>query len=87
MKIKFYINTKFNLVSRLLNIDFFLKKQHIFKKRYGKKRCFRSNTFTGTTALTSIKQQRFDFIYIRALKKLFKRKYHKDKIAFFKPKY
>lgn len=70
-----------------MNKDFFLKRKHIFKKRLE----FNSNKLICTKLYTHgffcIKQQFFEFVYIRVFKKLLRRKFIKTKPKFKKPKY
>ena len=41
----------------------------------------------GVLGLQSVKNQIFNFVYIRVFKKLFRRRFIKIKLRFFKPKY
>ena len=70
-----------------MNVDYFIKKQHIFKKRKFYYPTYIRNLYWGSAAYLSMVQQRFDFVYLRTFKKLFKRKFFKSRIAFYKPKY
>jgi hypothetical protein len=70
-----------------LNLDFYIKKKHIFKNR----------VYSGINILNLLKQNynyvysirrfRLEFVYLRLFKKLFRRRYVKAKMRFFKPKY
>lgn len=70
-----------------MNLDFFIKKKHIFKNR--KKPLPKVNTFKTKIILQAYcpKKFRIDFVIIRLLKKLLRRKFIKAKTRFFKPKY
>jgi ribosomal protein L16/L10AE len=61
-----------------LNLNFLIKKNHIFKKR--KKKIF-NNVYYGnfSTGLYNINKLRFEFIYLKVFKKIFRKKYLKKR--------
>ncbi len=63
-------------------------KKHIFKKRINPSRfCseFHVKLKFGTCGLYTTMRQKFEFVYIRLIKKFFRRRYIKSTIPFFKP--
>lgn len=70
-----------------MNLDYYIKKKHIFKKRINTKTKFylinshkRYNVYTH-------KNVRLEFTYIKLFRKLLRRKYVKARIKLFKPRY
>ena len=70
-----------------MNLDFYIKKQHIFKKRISPELIIEPNCLGKFLSLYSVKRFRLEFVYIRFFKKLFRRRFIKAKTRFFKPKY
>ena len=70
-----------------MNLDFFIKKKHIFKCRTQTKFLFKKYNFSLTHHIYSVKKCRLDLVSIRLFKKLLRRKFIKAKTRFFKPKY
>lgn len=70
-----------------MNIDYYIKKKHIFKKR------IKTNFFTTLVkqkknySVYTPKNIRLEFVYIKLFRKLLRRKYIKARIKLFKPKY
>jgi ribosomal protein L16/L10AE len=61
-----------------LNLNFLIKKNHIFKKR--KKKIFTGKYYGNfSTGIYNISQIRFEFIYLKIFKKIFRKKYLKKK--------
>ena len=70
-----------------LTLDYYLKKSHLFKKRNKVSKPVKSfATPPKKYTIVSTKTQKFEFVYIRAFKKYFRRSYCKSKMRFFKPK-
>lgn len=69
-----------------MNINFLLKKKHIFKRRkvYVYKPQLREGIYSGIYTTNYI---RFEFIYLKTFKKLFRKKYFKRKNALLKIKF
>jgi hypothetical protein len=70
-----------------LNLDYYIKKKHIFKNRTFTElsvKKFRLSTFR---YIYTVKKFRLEFVFIRLFKRLFRRRYIKAKMRFFKPKY
>lgn len=71
-----------------MNLNYYMLKKHIFKKR---ERFFTTKKTPklkfGSVGLYSTRRQKFEFVYIRLLKKFFRRKYIKAYIPFMKPKF
>lgn len=65
-----------------MNLNYIMKRQHIFKKR--------ENTFFhrplklrfGSTGLFSLKVQRFELVYLRGFKRMIRRTYIKRRMRF-----
>lgn len=71
-----------------LTLDYYLKKSHIFKNRKAKYvKFFPEDNIKKYFSIISIKKQRFEFVYIRTLKKFLRKSYCKTKMRFFKPKF
>lgn len=70
-----------------MNLDFYIKKKHLFKNRtfYAVKVLPPQPTLT--KYIYSTKKFRLEFVYIRLFKKYFRRRFIKAKTRFFKPKY
>lgn len=70
-----------------LKLDYYIKKNHIFKKRFNiTLTTSRSINKKKLIYLISEKKQRFEFVYLRVFKKLLRRKFCKAKMRFNKPK-
>jgi ribosomal protein L16/L10AE len=69
-----------------LNLNFLIKKNHIFKRRIKATLPlkFYSNLSTG---LYNLKKIRFEFVYLKVFKKIFRKKYFKKKPIFFCTKF
>lgn len=72
-----------------LTVDYYLKKSHIFKKRKNVNfNLLWQNKMTDKyITIVSLKKQKFEFVYIRILKKFLRKVYCKTKMRFFKPKF
>jgi ribosomal protein L16/L10AE len=70
-----------------LNLDFYIKKKHIFKIRRHTKFNFKKFSSSTTNYVYSVKTCRIDLVSIRLFKKLLRRKFIKAKTRFFKSKY
>ncbi len=75
------------LLLKSLNLDFYIKKKHIFKIRRHTKFNFIKFSSSNTNYVYSVKTCRIDLVSIRLFKKLLRRKFIKAKTRFFKPKY
>lgn len=61
-----------------MNLNFLIKKNHIFKRR--KKNVFLHTTYGNfSTGIYSLNQIRFEFIYLKIFKKIFRKKSFKKK--------
>ena len=71
-----------------LTLDYYLKKNHIFKKRTNKKLKlnWKVQSFTHYFIISTVKQ-RFEAVYIRTFKKILRKSYCKTKMRFFKPRF
>lgn len=70
-----------------LNLDFYIKKKHIFKNRVKTKFTFCNHNRQFTQLIYTVKTCRIDLVSIRLFKKCLRRKFIKAKTRFFKPKY
>lgn len=70
-----------------MNYDYYMKRKHLFKKRTNNLQKKNYPLKFGESSLCSAKKQRFDFVFIRNIKKLFRRRYCKVKMRFFRPKF
>ena len=70
-----------------LNLDYYIKKKHIFKNRSSLYWDGSFNTKLSYFSIFSTKKIRLDFVYMRLFKKLFRRKFIKSTTRFFKPQY
>lgn len=70
-----------------MNLDFYIKKKHLFKKRtfYAVKILAPEHSLVNY--VYSTKKFRLEFVYIRLFKKFLRRRFIKAKTRFFKPKY
>lgn len=70
-----------------MNLNYILEKKHIFKKRriYFFRRTYKFRI--GTSALLSLKPQRFELIYMRGFKRIMRRKYIRSRMRFKKKKF
>ena len=64
-----------------------MKKKHLFKKRYNKPKIKYPQLIYGNANFFSLKKQRFDFVFLRFVKKKIRRRYCKVKMRFFKPRF
>lgn len=61
-----------------MNLNFLIKKNHIFKKRI--KRIFVNKYYSNfSTGIYNINQIRFEFVYLKIFKKIFRKKYLKKR--------
>ena len=65
-----------------MNLNYITKRGHIFKSRSIRKTFRPFKLRLGTSGLFSLKQQRFEFVYLRTLKKIIKRRYLKKRMRF-----
>lgn len=70
-----------------MNLDYYLKKKHIFKKRIFKKYKHQLSATNQYLHLYTIKSFKLEYVYIRLFKKLLRRKYIKATTRFFKLKF
>lgn len=70
-----------------MNLDYYIKKKHIFKCRKKEKIIFCKKTASVFHYIYSPQKLRLDFVTIRLFKKLLRRKFIKAKTRFFKPKF
>lgn len=70
-----------------MNIDYYTRRKHLFKKRIFTGIKFERLSDGFFKYIYSVKRFRLEFVYIRFLKKLFRRRFIKAKTRFFKPKY
>jgi len=70
-----------------LNIDFYIKKKHLFKNRVIVLPQVRQLNLHKNYSVYTPKKIRLEFVYIKLFRKLFRRKYIKARIKFFKSKY
>ena len=61
-----------------MNLNFLIKKNHIFKRRK-KKTPIYLNNLKFSTGIYNLTQIRFEFIYLKVFKKIFRKKYIKKK--------
>jgi ribosomal protein L16/L10AE len=69
-----------------LNLNFLIKKQHIFKRRVYKPVIF-DKPILKNCGIYTINQIRFEFVYLRTIKKVIRKKYIKRKNKYFKTKF
>jgi len=69
-----------------LRLDYYLKRLHLFKQRYASPVICSIKTLNLHTIFISVKKQRFNFVYVRTVRKLLRRKYCKAKMRFFRPR-
>lgn len=64
-------------------------KKHLFKKRHFCKKISNIGPKLkfGTSGLYTTIKQKFEFVYIRVIKKFFRRRYIKGRVPFFKPQF
>ena len=82
-----YLIIFFFFLLNWLNLDFYIKKKHLFKQRGFSKIYIISKVNAIYNYIYSTKRFRIDFVYIRLFKKIFRRRFIKAKTRFFKPKY
>ena len=70
-----------------MNLDYYIKKKHIFKNRTQPNPIVSDLGNKKVIHIYTVKKFRLDFVSIRLFKKLFRRKFIKAKIRFFKPKF
>ena len=69
-----------------MNLNFLIKKKHIFKRRvYKNVKLYKPLQFNAGIYTTN--QIRFEFVYLRSIKKLFRKKYKKRKNSYLKTKF
>jgi ribosomal protein L16/L10AE len=70
-----------------LNLDYYIKKKHVFKKRLHTKYRYSPVYTKKKYSIYTYKSVRLDFVYIKLFRKLLRRKYVKARIKLFKPRY
>lgn len=70
-----------------MNLNYILKRKKIFKKRTKKQIIRLIRHKVGSLALISLKQQRFELIYLRFLKKLLRKRHIRRRMLFRRRKY
>lgn len=70
-----------------MNLNYILQRKKIFKKRFFTKKVKPEQLKLGTLGFFSLKQQRFELIYLRFMKKIIKRMHTKRKMHFKRRKY
>lgn len=70
-----------------MNLDYYVKKKHIFKNRIFSPVCFYKHNRGKFNYIYSPQRVRFEFVFLRLFKKLLRRKFIKAKTRFFKPKF
>lgn len=70
-----------------MTLQFLQKKKHIFKKRYNKSFFKKKKIKYGKLGLEVLKSIRYEFVYLRFLKKLFKQKHMRRKMSFKRSKF
>lgn len=70
-----------------MNLDYYIKKKHVFKRRTHADILIKHDKLLTFNYLYTVKKFRLEFVYIRLFKKLFRRRFVKAKTRFFKPKY
>ena len=61
-----------------MNLNFLIKKNHIFKRRV--KRIFLNHYYANfSTGIYNLNQIRFEFVYLKTFKKIFRKKYLKKR--------
>ncbi len=70
-----------------MNLDYFIKKNHIFKNRKVTKIKINIKNYKYLPGLYACSKLKFELIYLRVIKKIFRRKYTKHLMRFFKPKF
>lgn len=69
-----------------MNLNFLIEKNHIFKRR--KNFFFKyNNNLKFSSGIFSTNQFRFEFIYLKVFKKIFRKKYYKKKPVHLKSKF
>ena len=69
-----------------MNLNFLIKKNHIFKKRI--KRIFINKYYSNfSTGIYNLNQIRFEFVYLKIFKKIFRKKYLKKRPLFLLTKF
>lgn len=69
-----------------MNLTFLIQKKHIFKRRISKSTQF-SKIYKHRAGIYTINQIRFEFVYLRTFRKIFRKKYLKKKAHFKKFKF
>lgn len=70
-----------------MNIDYYMQKKHVFKKRQKTTIKILNHDISIFCHVYAVTRYRMDFVLIRMIRKIFRRRYIKAKIRFFKPKY
>lgn len=64
-----------------------IEKKHIYKRRVKVKLFKNAKLKIGNSGLSSLKSQRFEFVYLRGFKKLIRRRHIRRKVTFRKKKF
>jgi hypothetical protein len=70
-----------------LNLDYFIKRNHIFKNRKFTQSKLYLKNYKHIAGLYTFSKFRFELVYLRVIKKIFRRRYTKHLMRFFKPKF
>lgn len=70
-----------------MTLQFLQKKKHIFKKRYNKSFSIKKKIKCGSIGLEVLKSIRYELVYLRFLKKLFKQRHMRRKMNFKRSKF
>lgn len=68
-----------------MNLNFLIEKNHIFKRR--KKNYYKYSNNLPSNGIYSLHQFRFEFIYLKVFKKIFRKRYMKKKPVYLKTKF
>ena len=60
-----------------MNLNFLIKKKHVFKRRFNKSVKFSNYSPYLRKGLFTLIQTRFEFVHLKVIKKLFRKKYYK----------
>ena len=70
-----------------MTLQYLQKKKHMFKKRYNRQFYTNKKLKLGSTGFKLLKSIRYELVYFRLIKKIFKQKHIRRKIKFYKAKY
>jgi len=70
-----------------LNIDYYIKKKHVFKHRTATNYYTQLMSLQKKYSVYTPKNIRLEFVYIKLFRRLLRRKYVKGRIKLFKPRY